>query len=51
MIEGDIKQDNPFADYWFDRLIKEVDGLQQDIADKLEHLNAFLESRLPASFS
>lgn len=51
MIEGDIKQDNPFADYWFDRLIKEVDGLQQDIADKLEHLNAFLESKLPASFS
>jgi integrating conjugative element protein (TIGR03761 family) len=51
MIEGDIKQDNPFADYWFDQLIRKVDELQQDIADKLDHLNAFLESKLPASFS
>jgi integrating conjugative element protein (TIGR03761 family) len=51
LMEGDIKNDNPFADYWFDMVFSRVEALQSDITEKLAQLNTFLESKLPENFS
>ncbi|WP_270820016.1 PFL_4669 family integrating conjugative element protein [Aeromonas sp. Y311-2] len=51
LLEGDIKLDNPYADYWFDVVWTAVSELRNEIKIKRDALINHMKGRVPENFS
>lgn len=51
MMEGDIRHDNPFADYWFDSVMQRLVALDEQLDQKLVSITEFMKNKVPEGFS
>lgn len=50
LLEGDIRHDNPYADYWFDVIYQRITSVREHIRTTTEVMNNYMKDKLPANF-
>lgn len=51
MMEGDIRRDNPYADFWFDQMMNRLEEAAKKNEESLASLQAFMAGRVTSSFT
>ena len=49
LLEGDVKHNNPYADYWFDIIYQRITGVREHIRVAAENMNKYMAEKLPAN--
>lgn len=50
ILEGDIKLDNPYADYWFDMLWSNISEFRAELTERKKELLEYMKERVPSNF-
>ena len=50
LLEGDIRHDNPYADYWFDVVHQRITKVRDDIRNMTDNITNFMKDKLPENF-
>lgn len=51
LMEGDIRRDNPYADYWFDTILNRITELDEELDNRIKSLTSYMQNKVPEGFS
>ncbi|HEB5079046.1 TPA: TIGR03761 family integrating conjugative element protein [Aeromonas hydrophila subsp. hydrophila] len=51
ILEGDIRLDNPYADFWFDSIWTAITEFREELKTKKQSLISYMEDRVPENFT